>query len=98
MFAIYAPRKDVIARELYLPHLLPALRSNVHLGVLVAVKASMLAEWFAAQDGFGRTIRLHYQFFAMTEFLSWALLFLVVVGGLSLLLKCCLDRFLPTFD
>lgn len=97
VFSIYAPRRFVIARELYIPHLLPALKSNIHLGVLVAIKASMLGEWFAAQDGFGRAIRLYYQFFAMTEFLSWALLFLVVVGGFSLLLKWVLDRFLPSY-
>ena len=95
LFAVYAPRSAVVARELYLPKLLPALKSNVHLGILVAIKAAMLAEWFAAQNGFGQTIRIHYQFFAMTEFLSWALLFLVLVGGGSLALKAALARWLP---
>jgi len=97
LFSIYAPRTRVMISELYLPRLLPAVKSNVHLGVLVAIKAAMLAEWFAAQDGFGRTIRIHYQFFAMTEFMSWALLFLVVVGGLSLLLHAALERLLPQY-
>lgn len=95
VFAVYAPRPLVIARELYLPHLIPALKSNIHLGFLVAVKASMLAEWFASQDGFGQTIRVHYQFFAMTEFVGWALLFLVTVGAASLGIKALLDRTLP---
>ncbi len=97
LFSIYAPQRRVIARELYLPRLLPALKSNVHLGLLVAIKVAMLAEWFAAQNGFGRTIRIHYQFFAMTEFLSWALLFLLLVGGLSLGIQAALDRFLPQY-
>lgn len=95
LFAVYAPRATVVARELYLPKLLPALKSNVHLGILVAIKAAMLAEWFAAQNGFGQTIRIHYQFFAMIEFLSWALLFLLLVGGGSLALKAALARWLP---
>lgn len=97
VFTVYAPRPLVIARELYLPHLLPALKANIHLGILVAIKAAMLAEWFAAQDGFGRTIRIHYQFFAMTEFVSWALMFLVVVGGLSFALRTVLSRWLPQY-
>lgn len=97
VFRVYAPRASVIARELYLPHLLPAMKSNLHLGFLVAVKAAMLAEWFAAQNGFGQTIRIHYQFFAMTEFLSWALLFLIVVGGLSLAIRAALTRWLPQY-
>lgn len=97
LFSVYAPRTWVMITELYLPRLLPAVKSNVHLGLLVAIKAAMLAEWFTAQDGFGRTIRVHYQFFAMTEFLSWALLFLVVVGGLSLALHAVLERILPQY-
>lgn len=95
VFAVYAPRPLVVARELYLPHLLPALKSNIHLGLLVSIKAAMLAEWFAAQDGFGQTIRVHYQFFAMTEFIGWALLFLVVVGGVSFGVRAVLERALP---
>lgn len=97
LFSIYAPRTRVLLAELYLPRLLPAIKSNVHLGLLVAIKAAMLAEWFAAQDGFGRTIRVYYQFFAMTEFMSWALLFLLVVGGLSLGLHAALERLLPQY-
>lgn len=95
VFAVYAPRPGVVARELYLPHLLPAVKSNIHLGLLVSIKASMLAEWFAAQDGFGRTIRIHYQFFAMTEFVGWALLFLVVIGGVSFSVRAMLSKALP---
>ena len=96
VFAVYAPRRLVVARELYLPHLLPALKSNVHLGFLISVKAAMLAEWFAAQDGFGQTIRVHYQFFAMREFVGWALMFLIVVGLASLGIEFLMRRFLPS--
>jgi NitT/TauT family transport system ATP-binding protein len=97
LFSIYAPRTRVMISELYLPRLLPAVKSNVHLGVLVAIKAAMLAEWFAAQDGFGRTIRIHYQFFAMTEFVGWAFLFLLVIGGVSFGLQAVLKRALPAY-
>ncbi len=97
LFTVYARHPVVIARELYLPHLLPALKSNIHLGILVSIKAAMLAEWFAAQDGFGQTIRIHYQFFAMTEFLAWAVLFLVLIGGLSFALRAMLARALPQY-
>lgn len=97
VFAVYAPRPVVLARELYGPHLLPALKSNVHLGTLVAVKAAMLAEWFAAPNGFGRTVRIQYQTFAMREFTAWAFLFLLVVGGLSFALEVGLKHALPVF-
>ncbi len=97
VFSVYASRPVVVALELYLPHLLPALKSNIHLGLLVSMKAAMLAEWFAAQDGFGQTIRIHYQFFAMTEFLGWALMFLLVIGGASFGLRTLLKWSLPQY-
>lgn len=97
VFSIYTRRRRVVMQELYIPHLLPALRSNVHLGTLVAIKAAMLAEWFAAQNGFGRMVRVYYQTFAMVEFIGWAFLFLVIVGGTSLILEVALQRFLPVY-
>lgn len=97
VFTVYAPRRLVVARELYMPHLLPALKSNAHLGMLVAIKAAMLGEWFAAQDGFGRAVRVYYQYFAMREFVGWAFVFLLVVGGISFGLEILLKRTLPEF-
>lgn len=97
VFRIYAPRPRVIVRELYLPSLLPAVRSNIELGFLLSVKGAMLAEWFAAQNGFGTEIRIFYQFFAMTEFVSWAFLFLIVVGSISVGLRFALNRLLPPY-
>lgn len=97
VFAVYAPRRLVVARELYLPHLVPALKSNIHLGILVAVKAAMLAEWFAAPTGFGRMVRIYYQTFAMLEFTAWAFAFLLVVGAISFLLEAALKVLLPVY-
>lgn len=97
LFSAYAPRAIVVARELYLPKLLPALKGNIHLGLLVSIKVAMLAEWFAAQDGFGQTIRVYYQYFAMTEFLSWALMFLILIGGVSFGLRGLLVLALPSY-
>jgi ABC-type nitrate/sulfonate/bicarbonate transport system ATPase subunit len=97
VFAIYTSSRRVVMQELYGPHLLPALRSNVHLGTLVAIKAAMLAEWFAAQNGFGRMVRVYYQTFAMVEFIGWAFLFLVIIGGTSFVLEVVLHRLLPVY-
>ncbi|MFP4375947.1 MAG: ATP-binding cassette domain-containing protein [Spirochaetales bacterium] len=97
VFWIYAPYPSVIARELYVPRLIPAVRSNVQLGFLLSVKGAMLAEWFAAQNGFGRRIQVFYQFFSLTEFVGWAFLFLLVVGALSLGTRRLLERALPEY-
>ena len=97
VFRIYAPNPGTIVRELYVPSLLPAIRSNIELGLLLAIKGAMLAEWFAAQNGFGTEIRIFYQFFAMTEFVTWAFLFLITVGLVSIGLRAALNRFLPAY-
>jgi len=97
VFWIYAPYPTIVARELYVPRLTPAIRSNMQLGFLLSVKGAMLAEWFAAQNGFGRRIQVFYQFFSLTEFIGWAFLFLLVVGGLSLAIRRLLERALPEY-
>ena len=97
VFTVYAPAASVVARELFLPRLVPALKSNIHLGFLVAIKAAMLAEWFAAQDGFGRRINVFYQFFALKEFIGWALLYLILIGGISAGIRRILDIALPGY-
>jgi ABC-type nitrate/sulfonate/bicarbonate transport system ATPase subunit/ABC-type nitrate/sulfonate/bicarbonate transport system permease component len=97
MFLIYNPRRSTLWRELYLPRLLPAVRTNIHLGIMTSIKSAMVAEWFAAQNGFGRVINTFYQFFDLESFFVWALLFLLSMALLSLGIRGAVDRLLPAY-
>jgi ABC-type nitrate/sulfonate/bicarbonate transport system ATPase subunit/ABC-type nitrate/sulfonate/bicarbonate transport system permease component len=97
LFRIYNPRRAVLWRELYLPRLLPAVKTNIHLGIMTAIKSAMVAEWFAAQNGFGRVINTYYQFFDIESFFVWALLFLLTMACLSLAIRWTVDRLFPDF-
>ncbi len=96
MFRIYNPARAVLWKELYLPRLLPAVKVNIHLGIMTAVKSAMLAEWFAAQNGFGRYINTYYQFFDLESFFTWALLFLLSMALLSLAIRHTVERLFPS--
>lgn len=95
LFRIYNNRPRTVWTELYIPRLLPALKTNAHLGLMTAVKSAMVAEWFAAQNGFGRRINSFYQFFDVTRFFAWALLFLLSMAVLSLCIRMVLRHSFP---
>ncbi|AHC15921.1 Hydroxymethylpyrimidine ABC transporter, ATPase component [Salinispira pacifica] len=95
LFRIYNNRPRTLWTELYIPRLLPALKTNAHLGMMTAVKSAMVAEWFAAQDGFGRRINSFYQFFEVDRFFAWALLFLLSMAVLSLCIRLILRYSFP---
>jgi ABC-type nitrate/sulfonate/bicarbonate transport system ATPase subunit len=95
VFTIYSRKRSVYFKELYLPKLLPAIKSNIQIGFLIAIKAVMVAEWFAAQNGFGRKLNNYYQFFNLQGFFTWALLFLLCLGGIAILLKFLMTKLLP---
>lgn len=78
VFRIYAPRRLLVARELLLPVLGPALRSSLVLGLVLGLKSAVLGEWFGSHTGLGRAIFRLYGFFDMPGFFALVFLFLGV--------------------
>jgi len=78
VFRIYAPSRRMIARELLLPSLGPALRSSLVLGVVLGLKSAVLGEWFGSHTGLGKAIFRLYSVFDMPGFFSLVFLFLAV--------------------
>lgn len=78
VFKIYAPGRRLVARELLLPALGPALRSSLVLGLVLGLKSAVLGEWFGSHTGLGRAIFRLYGFFDMPGFFALVFLFLGV--------------------
>lgn len=78
VFRIYAPGRVLVARELLLPALGPALRSSLVLGLVLGLKSAVLGEWFGSHTGLGRAIFRLYGFFDMPGFFALVFLFLGV--------------------
>jgi ABC-type nitrate/sulfonate/bicarbonate transport system ATPase subunit/ABC-type nitrate/sulfonate/bicarbonate transport system permease component len=78
VFRVYAPSRRLVARELLLPALGPALRSSLVLGLVLGLKSAVLGEWFGSHTGLGRAIFRFYGVFDMPGFFSLVFLFLGV--------------------
>jgi ABC-type nitrate/sulfonate/bicarbonate transport system ATPase subunit/ABC-type proline/glycine betaine transport system permease subunit len=79
MLALFAPGVVPRARELVLPHLAPFLGASLKAGLVLAVKASVTAEYFGANDGIGFQIQAAYMALRIRSLFSWALVLVLVI-------------------
>ena len=79
MLDIYAPGYRPRIRELIIPHLKPFFAASVRLGLGLGIKASVVAEYFAANDGIGFQIQTAYQAFMIRRLFAWALILVLLI-------------------
>jgi ABC-type nitrate/sulfonate/bicarbonate transport system ATPase subunit/ABC-type nitrate/sulfonate/bicarbonate transport system permease component len=79
MLVIFAPGFAARTRELVLPHLAPFLGAAVNTGLVLAVKASVTAEYFGANDGIGFQIQAAYMSLRIRSLFSWAAVLILLI-------------------
>ena len=79
MLSIFAPGLRARLRELVFPHLRPFLGAAFKVGLVLAVKASVTAEYFGANDGIGFQIQAAYQSLQIRRLFAWALVLIFVI-------------------
>jgi ABC-type nitrate/sulfonate/bicarbonate transport system ATPase subunit/ABC-type nitrate/sulfonate/bicarbonate transport system permease component len=79
MLAIFAPGFIPRTRELVLPHLAPFLAASLKAGLVLAVKASVTAEYFGATDGIGFQIQAAYMSMRIRSLFSWAAVLILII-------------------
>jgi ABC-type nitrate/sulfonate/bicarbonate transport system ATPase subunit/ABC-type nitrate/sulfonate/bicarbonate transport system permease component len=79
MLAIFAPGFVPRTRELVFPHLAPFLGAAVNAGLVLAVKASVTAEYFGANDGIGFQIQAAYMTLRIRTLFSWAAVLILII-------------------
>jgi ABC-type nitrate/sulfonate/bicarbonate transport system ATPase subunit/ABC-type nitrate/sulfonate/bicarbonate transport system permease component len=79
MLSVFAPGFRPRLRELILPHLRPFLEASLNVGLVLAVKASVTAEYFGANDGIGFRIQAAYQSFQIRTLFAWASVLIVII-------------------
>jgi ABC-type nitrate/sulfonate/bicarbonate transport system ATPase subunit/ABC-type nitrate/sulfonate/bicarbonate transport system permease component len=79
MLAIFAPGRLARTKELVLPHLAPFLGASLKAGLVLAVKASVTAEYFGANDGIGFQIQAAYMSLRVRSLFSWAAVLILVI-------------------
>ena len=79
MLTIFAPGFVPRTRELVLPHLAPFLAAALKAGLVLAVKASVTAEYFGANDGIGFQIQAAYMSMRIRSLFSWAAVLILII-------------------
>ena len=79
MLSVFAPGLRARTRELVLPHLAPFLAASVKAGLVLAVKASVTAEYFGATDGIGFQIQAAYMGMRIRTLFAWAAVLILVI-------------------
>jgi ABC-type nitrate/sulfonate/bicarbonate transport system ATPase subunit/ABC-type nitrate/sulfonate/bicarbonate transport system permease component len=79
MLRIFAPGFRPRMRELVIPHLAPFLSASLNAGLVLAVKASVTAEYFGANNGIGFQIQSSYNLLAIHSLFSWAAILILVI-------------------
>ncbi|MGA2762402.1 MAG: ATP-binding cassette domain-containing protein [Spirochaetia bacterium] len=86
MLGVYAPGFLPRIRELVFPHLKPFLSAAVKAGGVLAVKASVTAEYFGAGDGIGFQIQSSYMSFRIRNLFAWAIVLILIILAFSYVL------------
>jgi ABC-type nitrate/sulfonate/bicarbonate transport system ATPase subunit/ABC-type nitrate/sulfonate/bicarbonate transport system permease component len=79
MLSVFAPGFLPRMRELVFPHLKPFLGASLKVGLVLAAKASVTAEYFGANNGIGFQIQAAYQTLQVRRLFAWALLLILVI-------------------
>jgi len=79
MLSVLAPGLRARLRELVLPHLAPFFGAAVNAGLVLAVKASVTAEYFGANDGIGFQIQSAWMTLRVRSLFSWAAVLILLI-------------------
>jgi ABC-type nitrate/sulfonate/bicarbonate transport system ATPase subunit len=79
MLFVFAPGFFPRIRELVLPHLRPFLAASLKAGLVLAVKASVTAEYFGATNGIGFQIQSAYMSLRIRNLFAWAFVLILII-------------------
>jgi ABC-type nitrate/sulfonate/bicarbonate transport system permease component/ABC-type nitrate/sulfonate/bicarbonate transport system ATPase subunit len=88
MLDMFAPGTYPRIRELVLPHLKPFIAASLKLGIMLAIKASVIAEYFGANDGIGFQVQAAFQSLQVAKLFAWGIIFIILI----LVAGCLLER------
>jgi len=83
----YLPDRRIRLRKRLRYEWQPHLQTVTGLGLLLAFKASLIAEWFGAQNGLGRLMQQSFLTVQLSTFLALSACFLCTALGLSVLAR-----------
>jgi ABC-type nitrate/sulfonate/bicarbonate transport system ATPase subunit/ABC-type nitrate/sulfonate/bicarbonate transport system permease component len=79
MLDVFAPGTYPRVRELILPHLKPFIAASLKLGIILGIKASVIAEYFGANNGIGFQVQAAFQTLQVRRLFAWGVIFIALI-------------------
>jgi ABC-type nitrate/sulfonate/bicarbonate transport system ATPase subunit/ABC-type nitrate/sulfonate/bicarbonate transport system permease component len=79
MLQLFAAGRWPRLREVVIPHLRPFFASSLRLGVTLGIKASVVGEYFGANDGIGFQIQAAFQTLQVRRLFAWGLVLIALI-------------------
>ena len=79
MLDVFAPGTYPRIRELILPHLKPFIAASLKLGIVLGIKASVIAEYFGANNGIGFQVQAAFLSLQVGKLFAWGVIFIVLI-------------------
>ena len=79
MLKVFAPGTYGQLRELVLPHLKPFFAASLKLGLVLGIKASVIGEYFGANNGIGFQIQASFQSLQVRRLFSWGIILVLLI-------------------
>lgn len=87
MVKVFAPGAYPRMREVIFPHLNPFFSASLKLGVTLGIKASVIGEYFGANNGIGFQIQAAYQSLQIRKLFSWGIILIFLILFISRILS-----------
>jgi ABC-type nitrate/sulfonate/bicarbonate transport system ATPase subunit/ABC-type nitrate/sulfonate/bicarbonate transport system permease component len=79
MLEVFAPGRLPRLREIVLPYLRPFYTASLRLGIILGIKASVVGEYFGANDGIGFQVQAAFQTLQIRRLFSWGMVLIAVI-------------------
>ena len=79
MMKVFASGDFPRLKEIVFPHLKPFFSASLKLGITLGIKASVIGEYFGANNGIGFQIQSAYQSLQIRRLFSWGLVLIVLI-------------------
>jgi NitT/TauT family transport system permease protein len=76
-----------IVRDIYIPHLTPALIAQGRIGYSHCWKIVLLTEVFGMSEGIGWNVKLYFYNYQLNMVIAWLIIFLIVVLGVEEIIR-----------
>lgn len=83
--------------DLYLPALIPTMKTNITMGLVMSLKILLLGEFIASENGIGYLLNLSKMYFNMEAVFFYLFVILLLLVGFQIIVNCLFVLFFKKY-